>query len=141
MTQGTLFGDAGGDPREAALVEAYQAQGRTLDDLPHTPEFEAVHVAAGAGVTRAELFHRLHNLRKAGRLPRLGRARTQPPRIEPEQEALLVELTQQAVGVLSRRDQLPYTPAFDDVVDAFNTRTGLSLSHHDIWRIIAKLAK
>jgi hypothetical protein len=140
----TLFGADGDD---GLLIGAYQRQGRTLDDLPYTPQFEALYLAMYGGdpadevPDRAAVFHRLHNLRKAGRLPRMGRAQTRPPRIDAEQERLLVDLVTQAVGALSKRDQLLYTPAFDTLVTRFNSETGLSLSPHSAWRIIAKLAK
>ncbi len=130
------------------LVSVYAKQGRTLDDLPYTPQFEAVYGAMTGGgdeatpaVTRRALFHRLHNLRKAGKLPRLGKAQGSRPRLNPQQEAVLVELVREHVGELSKRDQLLYTEAFDTIVNTFNTRAGLGLSAHDTWRIIAKLAK
>ena len=131
---------------ERVLTAAYETAGRTLDDLPYTEEFERVFRAAegdesGGNAARAELFHRLHNLRKAGRLPRLGRAVGKPPRIEREHERLLAELVEREAGRLSLRDNLPYTPAFDRIVGAFNAGTGLSLSPHSLWRIVAKLAK
>jgi hypothetical protein len=143
MTQDSLFA-AGPAPDDELLIAVYAKQQRTLDDLPYTPEFEALCAALGlpAGSDpRRELFHHLHNLRKASRLPRLGRAVTPPPRIAPEHEALLTQLVEAAVGRLSLRDQLPYTPAFDQLVSAFNARAGLALPPHDVWRIIAKLAK
>lgn len=140
------------------LINVYQKQGRTLDDLPYTDEFESLYAAmygpdgrdaptpapgnqSGTPYSRAKVFHRLHNLRKAGKLPKLGRAKSSPPRIEPEQEQQLVAIVEQHLGPISKRDQLLYQPAFDDIVDTFNTATGLSLTHHDLWRIIAKLAK
>ncbi|MEM6458418.1 MAG: hypothetical protein AAF710_03395 [Planctomycetota bacterium] len=130
------------------LIAVYAKQGRTLDDLPYTDEFEAIYTAMygpdgthAAHQTRDAVFHRLHNLRKAGKLPRLGRAKSPPPRVTPDQEARLVELVETEVGQLGKRDQLLYRPAFDTIVDAFNTQTGLSLSPHDLWRIVAKLAK
>ncbi|MEM7625367.1 MAG: hypothetical protein AAF333_07050 [Planctomycetota bacterium] len=133
------------------LINVYQKQGRTLDDLPYTDEFESLYTAMygpeardtdnPAAHTRAKVFHRLHNLRKAGKLPKLGRAKSPPPRIEPEQEQQLTQIVEAQIGQLSKRDQLLYQPAFDEIVDTFNTSTGLSLSPHDLWRIIAKLAK
>lgn len=132
------------------LISVYARQGRTLDDLPYTPEFEAIVAAVdpdvdgsaeASSVSRAALFRRLHNLRKAGKLPRMGRARTGPSKLAPEHEALLAELVKAQVGQLSKRDQLPYTPAFDEIVTSFNAREGLSLSPHDAWRVVAKLAK
>lgn len=142
----TLFETSG----DELLISVYQKQGRTLDDLPYTPQFEAIYAAIAGGdghgggepaLTRQALFHRLHNLRKAGRLPRLGRAATRPLRIAAEHEQLLADLVTQRIGKLSLRDQLLYTPAFDDIVNAFNLAAGLNLSAHDAWRIVAKLAK
>ncbi len=126
------------------LKSVYARQGRTLDDLPYTPQFEAIAQALGAAdsnAQRAELFHRLHNLRKAANLPRLGRAAEPPPRIDAEHETLLTQLVEQEIGKLSLRDRLPYTDAFDTIVATFNARAGLNLSPHDVWRIVAKLAK
>ena len=138
MREETLFPASS----DELLASVYQKQGRTLDDLPYTPEFEAMFAAlADDGLTRAGLFHRLHNLRKAGRLPRLGRAASPPPRISAEQEATLARLVEDAIGKLSLRDQLPYTPRFDQVVCSFNAVAGLNLSPHAVWRLVAKLAK
>ncbi|MCE9592425.1 MAG: hypothetical protein K8S99_18115 [Planctomycetes bacterium] len=139
MSEPRLFPDSTNE----LLVSVYLRQGRTLDDLPYTPEFDAL--CDAMGVTgkpqRAEIFHHLHNLRKASRLPRLGRAAEKPPRIDPSHEAMLAGLVEQALGKLSLRDQLPYTDAFDQLVVTFNSRAGLSLSPYAVWRIIAKLAK
>ena len=130
------------------LISVYQKQGRTLDDLPYTDAFETLYrTMYGSDVddphtpSRAEVFHRLHNLRKAGKLPRLGRAHGERPRITPEQETLLAAKVCDAVGALSKRDQLLYRPAFEALCTVFNAEAGLDLSRHDIWRLIAKLAK
>lgn len=132
------------------LVSVYARQGRTLDDLPYTEHFEAIYAAIvgdrgeqepyGA-MTRAQLFHRLHNLRKAGRLPRMGRAVAAPPRIEKHLEQKLVELVEAEIEKLSLRDQLPYSNIFERIVTTFNAQTALNLSLHDAWRLIAKIAK
>src|SRR5690349_18648294 len=94
-----LFPDSDDD----LLISVYRRQARTLDDLPYTSEFEAIYAAIyGDDRTnrRADLFHRLHNLRKAKRLPRLGRAATHPLRIAPEHERLLSQLVVDAIGQL-----------------------------------------
>jgi hypothetical protein len=146
----SLFGDAAPleqsdrGAQDRVLVERYVAAGRTLDDLPYTPEFDALYAALGgegSGRTRGEVFHRLHNLRKAKKLPALGRAATTPVRVTPEEEDLLRALVVERVGTLGQRDQLIFSPAFDDLVQVFMARTGRSLSAHDAWRLIAKLAK
>ncbi|MFI4861498.1 MAG: hypothetical protein ACIAXF_12560 [Phycisphaerales bacterium JB063] len=150
MPEPTLFPTSDDD----LLTSVYQKQGRTLDDLPYTEEFETLYRSmygdadapeqdadAAHQPTRAQVFHRLHNLRKAGKLPRLGRAIGQRPRINTDQEALLVSLVEEEVGAISKRDQLIYTPGFEQVCTRFNAQAGLELDHHAVWRLIAKLAK
>ncbi len=161
MSQPTLFGpgspsqDGQGDPPaaphldEELLAAVYQRQGRSLDDLPYTDEFETIYAAAVgdspdeplAGTTRAQLLHRLHNIRKAGRLPRVGRGSAPPVRISAQQQRLLAQLVEAALGRISLRDNLPYTDLFDILVARFNTAAGLDLSPHQVWRLVAKLAK
>src|SRR5205814_3647252 len=87
---GSLFGGGGEPDPDEPLIQAYVSTGRTLDDLPYTPEFERLHRAAAAGTpgrSQREVFHRLHNLRKAGRLPRIGKSTGGPARIDPQDEA------------------------------------------------------
>ena len=143
--EGTRFGpEPDRDATDALLVEAYERTGRTLDDLPYTPEFESlmqlVHSSDSSAEHRA-VFHRLHTLRKAGKLPRLGRGASSPPRLSYEHEQMLIGLVTDEVGSLGQRDRLPYTPGFVRVSGAFAAGTGLHLSSHDLWRVIAKLAK
>lgn len=147
MAEGSLF-DGSPDEDDALLISVYQRAGRTLDDLPYTEEFERIYVAAcpidernRPTMDRATLFRRLHNLRKSGRLPRLGRAPAAPPRIDEAHQSMLVEVVESELGKLSLRDRLPYTDSFDRIVEAWNGRAGLDLPPHDVWRLIAKLAK
>jgi len=126
------------------LIGAYSRQNRTLDDLPYTPEFDRIYdaiVGDEGGMSKQAVFHRLHNLRKAGKLPKLGRAKSSPPHISSEHEALLAELVIHHVDRLSLRDQLPFTDGFDALVSTFNAQAAMNLSPHDVWRIVAKLAK
>lgn len=142
MMEETLFGlgePLGGE--DAMLVSVYQRMGRTLDDLPYTPELETICEAVGRTEDARAVFHRLHNLRKAGKLPRMGRAETSPVRLERGEEELVLTLVRRQVGSVGQRDQLPYTPAFDELLERFNAETGRSLDHHTLWRLIAKLAK
>lgn len=129
------------------LVRVYEAQARTLDDLPYTGEFEAIVAALVEDpeqVTdrdRETVLHRLLNLRKAGRLPRLGGAHSQRPRVDADTEKTLEDLVIRELGGLGGRDRLPYTPGFDRIAEAFAAQTGLTLDRHDLWRLISKLAK
>jgi hypothetical protein len=146
MPDDSLFGDlAPALPRSAAadesLISAYVSTGRTLDDLPYTDDFDRLFRSVRGFADQREVFHRLHNLRKAGKLPKLGKPETRPPRIDPEEEQALAALVTEAVGTLGQRDRLPYTPAMDTVVEQFNVRTGKNLDAHTVWRLVAKLAK
>ena len=132
------------DPLEARVIAAYVSAGRTLDDLPYTVEFESLGRdvrACGVALSDRDLFHRLHNIRKAGRLPAIGARRSSPPRISEEEEQTLTQLVISAVGSTGKRDQLPYTPAFDTLAQRFNASIGRVLTPHDVWRLIAKLSK
>jgi hypothetical protein len=126
------------------IIAAYVRAARTLDDLPYTAELESIVSDArkiDPAATQHAVFRRLHNIRKAGSLPKIGRAATSPARITPEDESRLAALVQEAVGTLGQRDQLPCTPHFDAIVERFNAETGRSLDPHDVWRLIAKIAK
>lgn len=154
--QATLFtGEPGlGDEPEAAsprltadetlLADAYAEAGRTLDDLPYTDEFEGlwstVSPAIG-GPPRRDVFHALHTMRKAGKLPRLGRSAGKAVAIPPEFEPVLIGMVEARVEKLGKRDQLPFTAAFDALCEEFNTAAELRLSPHEVWRVICKLAK
>jgi hypothetical protein len=137
----TLFaGSVTLDAYIGALIGAYQQVGRTLDALPYTPEFERLCELARVD-DRREALHSLQRLRKAGRLPRLGRAPDHPPKIDPEHETLLEALVIEHAGSLGQRDRLPYTEGFDRLAERFNAQTGSSLGARDLWRLIARLAK
>jgi argininosuccinate lyase len=140
---GSLFGDDApqGADADRVLIEAYAKQGRTLDDLPYTEDFQAIYQAAGSGRGQAAVLRRLLNLRKAGKLPQLGKAREKAPILNAKQAATIRELVLKHVAKLSERDQLPHTDAFEQIVTAFNARTGLSFTPYQVWRVVAKLAK
>lgn len=126
-----------------ALIAAYEKIARTADDLPYTPHFESLYsgYAAQHGEprpTRAEVWRHLLNLRKAGKLPKLGDARSKPPSVSEEDRAALRKLLGDDVG---KRDRLPYTERFDALVDAFNRTQARPLSPHLVWRLVATLAK
>lgn len=144
MSEDTLFETRSDD--DDLLIRAYQRQGRTLDDLPYTPELDAICAAVCEGQSptmdeQRAAFHRLHNIRKAGRLPRIGKAAEKAVSLDRDHERLLTELVLEHLDKLGQRDRLPYTDRFDHLVTRFNTEAGLSLTPHQVWRVIAKLAK
>jgi cephalosporin-C deacetylase-like acetyl esterase len=138
-----------GSPRrdvslERALTDAYKMGGRTLDDLPYTDAFETIAEAVRAhtaSMSDRDIFHKLHNMRKAGRLPKLGRTTASKPAVTAEDERLLIQLVEEAVGSTGQRDQLPYTEQFNRLVWEFNRRTGRDLHPHEVWRLVATLSK
>ena len=88
--------------------------------------------------TRGEVWRHLLNMRKAGTLPKLGAAKSKPPEIAPEDRASLKEMLGEDIG---RRDRLPYSDRFDQIVDQFNRTQPKALSPHLVWRLVATLAK
>ncbi len=129
---------------DADLINGYKSCNRTLDDLPYTDEFESLFStinAARPDLDKYALFRRLHNLRKAGKLPKSGRAATLPVKLQPKEESWLRDRVTAITGTLGQRDQLPYDPRFDKLVEEFNAHTGRALSPHSVWRVVAKLAK
>lgn len=129
--------------KKELLIRLYQQVGRTADDLPYTPEFEAIFIPysaahGDAAPDRAEVWRHLLNLRKAGQLPKLGEAKSRPPDLPEELRLKLREALGDDIG---KRDRLPYTDRFNRLVDDFNRQLPRPLSPHHIWRLVATLAK
>jgi catechol 2,3-dioxygenase-like lactoylglutathione lyase family enzyme len=130
-------------PKRDLLIKLYQELGRTADDLPYTPHFESLYGPYSQAhpdpkPSRAETWRHLLNLRKGGKLPKLGEAKSRPPNVTPEEVAALKTLMGPDLG---RRDRLPYTERFDNLVDEFNRTLPRKLSPHLVWRLVATLAK
>jgi catechol 2,3-dioxygenase-like lactoylglutathione lyase family enzyme len=129
--------------KKELLINLYEKTARTADDLPYTPHFETLYKSYLSGLgepkpTRGEVWRHLLNLRKAGKLPKLGPARSQPPEISPEERERLRALLGPDLG---KRDRLPYTDRFDHLVDEFNGTQVRKMSPHLVWRLVATLAK
>lgn len=125
------------------LSEVYQQIGRTADDLPYTPHFEKLYNTYAAHYpdprpTRAEVWRHLLNLRKGGKLPKLGEARSTPPDVSDDDRHKLRAMLGPDIG---KRDRLPYTKRFDQIVDSFNRTQPRPISPHLVWRLVATLAK
>lgn len=135
--------DARAPVKREALIDVYQQIGRTADDLPYTPHFEKLYTTYIANYSeprpnRVEVWRHLLNLRKGGKLPKLGEARSTPPEISSEDRAKLREMLGIDIG---KRDRLPYSKRFDEIVDAFNRTQMRAISPHLVWRLVATLAK
>jgi catechol 2,3-dioxygenase-like lactoylglutathione lyase family enzyme len=130
-------------PKRDVLIALYEKTGRTADDLPYTPHFESIYKSYAQQYgenppTREEAWRHLLNVRKRGILPKLGEARSKPPDVSDEAMGKLREMLGKDIG---KRDRLPYTKRFDQIVDEFNTTQGRPLSPHLVWRLVATLAK
>jgi catechol 2,3-dioxygenase-like lactoylglutathione lyase family enzyme len=130
-------------PQRDKLVAIYTSINRTADDLPYTPHFESLYEQYIADIPppkpdRAEVWRHLLTVRKSGKLPKVGEARSKPPSLTPEQRTALTETLGKEIG---RRDRLPYTARFEEIVDKFNATLRRRLSPHEIWRAVATLAK
>ncbi|MBV8781933.1 MAG: VOC family protein [Phycisphaerae bacterium] len=130
-------------PKRELLLKLYEKIGRTADDLPYTPHFEGIYEPYAAAhpdpkPSRAETWRHLLNLRKGGKLPKMGEARSRPPELEPEE---IERLKRMVADDLGKRDRLPYTERFNMIVDRFNETLDRKLSPHHVWRLVATLAK
>jgi catechol 2,3-dioxygenase-like lactoylglutathione lyase family enzyme len=131
------------EPNRDLLIALYAKIGRTADDLPYTPHFESLYEPYVATrpdpkPDRAEVWRHLLNLRKSGKLPKLGEARSNPPALRTEERAALKALLGDDLG---KRDRLPYTARFDELVDEFNKALERPISPHLVWRLVATIAK
>jgi hypothetical protein len=142
---GSLFGDgvASHRPDRPRLTKLYADLGRTADDLPYTTHFETLHDAYASGFApprpeHAETWKHLLTARKAGELPKLGAAKSKPPEIDDEDRRRLRELLGDDIG---KRDRLPYSPRFEELVAAFNDGRRRRFSPHQVWRLVAMLSK
>lgn len=126
------------------LVRLYTTIARTADDLPYTPHFESLYNSYITEMpdpkpSRSEVWRHILNLRKKkGGLPKLGPARSQAPEVSAEQRESLRKMLGDDLG---RRDRLPYTERFEELVDHFNKSLPRPLSPHLVWRLVATLAK
>lgn len=130
-------------PKKDLLIQLYVQVGRTADDLPYTPHFEQLYEPYIAEQpdpkpSRGEVWRHILNLRKSGKLPKLGEARSKPPDLPVEKRQELKDLLSADLG---KRDRLPYTERFDQLVDSFNKTLPKPLSPHLVWRAVATLAK
>jgi hypothetical protein len=130
-------------PNRPLLGRIYEEVGRTADDLPYTVHFESFYEGytrefADPKPDRAEVWRHLLTTRKAGQLPKLGAARSKPPEVSDDEKQLLRELLGSDIG---KRDRLPYSDRFDELVSQFNQRRRRPHSPHLVWRMIATLAK
>jgi hypothetical protein len=145
MTMPSIFGELKPlSVDDQRLIDGYVNSGRTTDDLPYSPEFEELVARlreSGDFRSERELITRLFRLRKAARLPQLGR-RSLPIGFVSDGDMELAEfLLKKAVGHVGSRDQLPYTPQFEDLFERFNSESSRQLDRHQFWRLLARVAK
>jgi hypothetical protein len=131
-------------PEDERLVSAYTRLGRPVDDLPYTDDYEDMVRALqqqGDGRDAGSILRRLLRLRKAARLPRIGRLAAPVLRAAPEAIELVERLLREELGTLGSRDQLPYTDRFDRLLQRYNSQATEQLDKHDFWRLVARVSK
>lgn len=130
--------------QDEQLVGMYSHLGKPVDALPYTTEFEHICKEVYGKADQQTLhnaFHRLLNLRKARRLPRMGRFFAERSPLSVDEHEMLSNLIARSAGTIGHRDALPFTQEFDLIVEAFNRQTGRDLDPHTIWRMVARVAK
>lgn len=72
----SFFNSSDIEPFDDELIRAYLATGKSVDNLAYTVEFDDIIYKTlqdlGDKRTKADVFRRLLNLRKTGRLPRVA---------------------------------------------------------------------
>ncbi|MEM1423140.1 MAG: hypothetical protein AAGH64_03960 [Planctomycetota bacterium] len=139
---GTLFpDDRPADSDHRALCAQYVRCGRTLDDLPYTDELAELCAHLGRSGDERGVLDELLRIRKRGDLPKTGAKAPGRTTIDAEHLPVLTRMVEEAAGSMGKRDRLPHTPEFDGLLARFNAECGLAMSAHDLWRVVARLAK
>lgn len=126
------------------LVDQYVNTGLSVDELPYTDDFDhLVESLRGAGDQRSnqEIYRRLLNLRKAARLPRVGRSSLANVVASDQELEVLEDLLPQFSATVGQRDRLAFDPQFDHLVEAFNRKTDRDFTKHEVWRLVLRVAK
>lgn len=114
------------------------------DALPYTSEFDDLKAtfAESTDLTwgNAEFWQALSSIGKEGGLGTKTNRKRAPraPTLTTEQQLELLRLFPEGIG---SRDQLPYTEKFDDLHKRFSQLTNLTLSKHEFWRVLSRVAK
>lgn len=149
MTDRNIFQEAPQlSPVDDRLAELYEDAGRSLDDLPYTPEFEGL-----AATARREfpsefpderaVFEKLLRLRKAAILPRHESDSAPIASVDADDVILIEQLVRKHAGSPAHSDRLPYTKAFEELFNEYNAQSVCRklTSRHQLWRVIARIAK
>ncbi len=126
---------------EEHIRELLQGCELPRDAIPYSDEFpelkEQFWMRTFKKLTDAEFWQAIVNVAKKGGV-RGKLAITGAPRLDEEPQRILKDLLPIPMG---QRDRLPYTELFDKLVSRFNTITGLSLTHREVWLSILRIAK
>jgi hypothetical protein len=126
------------------LIAAYKRMGRSVDELPYSPEFDLIASTLqehGDERDKGTLVRRLFNLRKAARLPSTERNAGRPQKLPVDDVALVEDLLRETLPTIGGRDRLLYSPAFDLLLDRYNARALQKLDQQEFWRLISRVSK
>ena len=148
-TRGTTFAKSKdsakySDEIKAAVRRLLSECSLPRDALPYTDEFTRLKIAfrsdTGQELADAEFWQCLSSIGKGGGLARKG-ARKSAPRtksLSTEDQLEILRLFPDGIG---DRDRLPYTHEFDDLHKRFVRLTKTSLTKHEFWRAVSRVAK
>jgi len=132
-------------PEVKALVEELLRKSKfARDKLPYTEEFDRLKSEytqrLNCVISDADFWKALSSIGKGGGIGKAGGRRTSPSTesLSQTQQLEILRLLPEGVG---SRDQLPYTPLFDELHRRFSQLTHTSLSKHSFWRGLSRVAK
>lgn len=113
----------------------------TRDAIPYTEESDRLHAeyerTSGSTISPHDFWRLLSNAAKRGGWKGKRRGEPAPDLTHQQYDTLRTHFA----GKLGSRDSLPYTEDFDSRLAAFNTATGLNLTHRQLWRALCNAGK
>ncbi len=114
------------------------------DAIPYTDEFKRLKVEfetrTGESIKNEDFWLALSYIGKQGGLGKKGIRKKAPPTpsLTNLQQLEIMRLMPEGIG---KRDQLPYTPLFNELHKKFHRFTGTKLTKHQFWRSVSRIGK
>ncbi len=130
---------------EKAAILALLADSKLpRDALPYTDEFDKLkqrfEKKQKATITDLDFWRMMSSVGKGGGLGKKGEKKKAPrtPTLSADEQLEILRRFPDGIG---NRDDLPYTPKFDELYRRFNRQTGKELTKHEFWRGVSRVAK
>ena len=128
----------------AVIAKLLEASPLPRDSLPYTDEFTKLRSEfgrlTGLPYGEREFWQAVASVGKGGGLAGKGGRKRAPrtPSLTKAEQLELLRLMPEGIG---NRDQLPYTPRFDELRRRFERLTGKQLTDHEFWRALSRVGK